>query len=660
MAYDDISACGRMSPAHTRASIVVFTHRHPGADVLDIVSGNGHFWKIVAEHKRDISAGRDHEKLILQVLSSLAPGGEIEWVEAQDGVRCLHVILTTGDACEEPACERAVKKTKVLDGGDMLRRRPLPFLLVEVQSWEPQSVSSTTTYAAEIVADFAYAGVCSTIPMWVRFPQVGLEYVTDAFWMRLGYDRERHQALPPHRSCACSDHILGEALDAAGSSFRDLETTRDARPYDQHVTYKALCGAHVCLRCNAEPVLWTKAGKVLAVVGTHTEVFAEKDHAAEVSFIGKVSHEIRTPLSAISSSLELLDDFMATAPKDVADLWTMLHNATKQVRTVVDDVLDFTAVSSGRLQLNKEAFVLGDMLSEVAHMHRGAAQQKEISLELTLPSDFPHVVADRVRLAQVVTNLLSNAIKFTPQNGHVRVVLRMLVQSTTAQTIHFAIDVADTGRGIPKASWETIFDDFQQVRVADSGVGTGLGLGISSLLVGLHGGRLFVHDSTIEKGTTMRIELETPYPESPVPTATSTGLASASVTAAALCSTIGRCLLVDDMQTNRTVLAALIKKINKNIEICFAENGQQAVSLCQEHDYDVILMDVHMPVMDGIEAAKIITRTTRNKIVIGVTANTDTSLEKVCREAGMIETLLKPTTAKTLAASLARVLAPSS
>mmetsp|Transcript_9205 Transcript_9205/g.29893 ORF Transcript_9205/g.29893 Transcript_9205/m.29893 type:complete len:305 (-) Transcript_9205:365-1279(-) len=272
---------------------------------------------------------------------------------------------------------------------------------------------------------------------------------------------------------------------------------------------------------------------------------------------------------------------------------------------------------------------------------------------------------------QVMSNLLSNAIKFTPEDGTVEVTV---VRTTldTSSGVHFTLDVSDSGCGIPRSAWERVFEDFRQVRVADSMVGTGLGLSICSLLVGLHGGRIFVFDSDPSRGTTIRVQLDTPVTGVSDDGAERRGDTSAAA-AAALGGgglggggdghqndgkgglALGRVLVVDDVKTNRTVLAALLKKVDADAQVHFAENGQAAVSLCLASEFDLIFMDVHMPVMDGIEATKLITSKKQASSVVGLTANTDASLKEACLAAGMREVVLKPTTSRMIAATVARL-----
>jgi CheY-like chemotaxis protein len=173
------------------------------------------------------------------------------------------------------------------------------------------------------------------------------------------------------------------------------------------------------------------------------------------------------------------------------------------------------------------------------------------------------------------------------------------------------------------------------------------------MLVGLHGGKIFVKDSQPEKGTTFRIQMETPVDLLSVPRANLAAKTEMDTRVIPL----GTVLLVDDTKTNIIVLKALVKRIDPKAKILVAENGQIGVAMALENDIHFILMDVHMPVLDGIEATKYILASKPDVAVIGLTANTDAEVEVLCRQIGMKEVLLKPTTRPILARTLAWAMA---
>mmetsp|Transcript_28798 Transcript_28798/g.92727 ORF Transcript_28798/g.92727 Transcript_28798/m.92727 type:complete len:438 (-) Transcript_28798:255-1568(-) len=416
--------------------------------------------------------------------------------------------------------------------------------------------------------------------------------------------------------------IEAKSPQRAVANLGQCEASKGAVPYDLRVTYASVCDASavVHLRCQGAPTLRSaRRERILAFVGSHADIsFENSDRLSKISFVGKISHEIRTPLNAVCGSTEMLSAHMAEAPGHLREAWDMLNSATRQVQTAVDDVLDFSSLSAGKPRLRKSSFFsVGKLLDDVARMHASVAKAKGISFTVgdVPPSSPLKVVAE--------DDSLSGKI--------------------------------DTGVGIPRNDWEAIFEDFQQARASDAIVGTGLGLAICSMLVGLRGGRIFVLECSEARGTTIRIQLEAPAGQedtTPSPPAARPSVA------------VGRALVVDDMKANRVVLSNLIKRIDPQATVVTAETGQHAVALVEEargetdkpKPFDVVFMDVHVPVLDGIGASKLITEDFPTTKIIGFTANTDDTLRTSCLDAGMCDLLLKPTTSKALARCITDVM----
>mmetsp|Transcript_42634 Transcript_42634/g.109161 ORF Transcript_42634/g.109161 Transcript_42634/m.109161 type:complete len:699 (-) Transcript_42634:261-2357(-) len=566
-------------------------------------------------------------------------GEDLNWVKTNDGKKCLHVEI-------------------VHEGGDEAVR-PLPVLLMQVAS-----LTGGGTYCAWVVGEAAYLN--QSLPrdgVWLWFPFANTELINDEFWEQLGYSREVTPVYPPHKPASWTNKIDPTSLQQALNNFQVMECTQGAVPYDLRVLYsKTGEDTNVCLRCQATPVVWSCDGKVVALMGCHTDVSADnKDHLTKISFIGKISHEIRTPLNALCGAYEVLSEHMADAPPKTREAWDMLSSATAQVRMVVDDVLDYSALSAGKMALHKTAVPLEDLLAESLRMHSSAAEKKGVTLSMSASSAPPNVLVDQARMQQVLCNLLSNAIKFTSEGGTVNMVASTLPNRLSSSMVYFNIDVVDTGRGIPRAHWDSVFEDFNQARLGDSCVGTGLGLAICSMLVGLHGGKIFVKESQMGVGTTVRIQLETPVEIAALPVPRVRALRPTSSQGTTRCETmsLGSVLVVDDTRTNIIVIKALLKKIDPTATILVAENGKMAVSLALENEVNFVLMDIHMPVLDGIEATKFILARKPYLPVIGLTANTDAELEVLCRQIGMRDVMLKPTTRPILKRTLAWIMAAS-
>lgn len=577
-------------------------------------------------------------KLLEAAESSLDPSAtmDLPWVLTNEGRKCLHVEISV-DCPDDQHCGV----------------RNLPVLLSLVSS-----LSTDRAYCSWVVGQAVYL---NQLPVrdgvWLWFPLSDMELINDEFWEQLGYCQETTPVYPQHRPSSWTSLIDPVCLQKALNNFQVMECSSGAVPYDLRVLYRKVNeDASVCLRCQGRPLVWSSSGKIIALIGCHTDVSADnRDHLTKVSFIGKISHEIRTPLNAMCGAYEVLSEYMDSAPLNTREAWAMLSSATRQVREVVDDVLDFSALSAGRMQLRSGFVLLEEMLEEVVRLHSSNAAAKSISLSVApIPEQLPsHVFLDRARMQQVISNVFSNALKFTPEGGSVRVVVSVLPNRISSSTAYYAIDIVDTGRGIPRALWTSIFEDFQQARTGDSCVGTGLGLAICSMLVGLHGGRIFVKDSIVGKGTTFRIQMQTPFqPELSLP---KLSVSRPSMDNGAI--RLGRILLVDDTATNIMVLKKQIQIIDPDAEILVADNGRDAITIAIENDINFIMMDIHMPILDGIEATKYILASKPNMAVIGQTANTDAEVDVLCRQVGMKAVLLKPTPRAKLAATLAMIMA---
>eukprot|EP00951_Prasinocladus_malaysianus_P012660 scaffold94594_cov37-Prasinocladus_malaysianus.AAC.1 len=550
----------------------------------------------------------------------------LKWIQSRDGSFYVHAWL-------------ALEQEGVTVPSPTQGVRPVPVLLKRLDS-----SSGDDEFTATIVNHHTYRDLCPTAQgVWLWFPLHGSEFMNDAFWEQLGYDSQYHDHYPPHLPSSWENMIDPECFKNAIKNLELMIQTDGKVPYDSRVTYQRLDGSYVYLRCQGVPLLWTHDGQLLALLGSHTDISADnRDRLSKISFIGKISHEIRTPLNAITGCLDIVSDslYHDDASREAVGI---LKNATQQVVETVNDLILFSTLSAGRLALNKVATHYESFIADVVQMYRLSAADKNINLSAApLPADMPEeVLVDRMRLKQVLANLLSNAIKFTPAGGSVSVVTTCTAKR--ASVLYYSIDVVDTGCGIPRVLWESIFEDFKQARTSDQNEGTGLGLAICSMLVSIHGGRIFVESSSRELGTTMRVQLETPQIAS-----TSTARSPVEISGEEKLS-LGKVLIVDDIRTNVFVLKAMIKKnIDKKAEISVAENGKIAVSMALEQRFDFILMDIHMPVMDGIEASRLITEKDPTACIIGFTADTDERTKELCRSSGMVDILVKPSPPKAL------------
>ncbi len=365
-----------------------------------------------------------------------------------------------------------------------------------------------------------------------------------------------------------------------------------------------------------------------AVVATH----------AKSEFLANMSHELRTPMNGLLGMLDLVLD--GTIVGEDRENVEIAQRCAYSLLGLLNDILDISKIEAGRMQLERVPCHVREVTEECLRPHLAKAQQKGIALQYVCTSGAGLVVTgDPLRLRQVVNNLVSNAIKFTDE-GIVRV-----TQSSTkpvdGKTI-VAIEVSDTGAGIPADKLALIFDKFTQ---ADSSIsrkygGTGLGLAITRKLVELQGGTICV-ESELGKGSKFTVEI--PFDVVAREASVAAPVARAIATAASAAGN-ARLLLVEDNAINQRVVLAMLRKKGYTLDV--ANNGQEALEQLEAatEPYDLILMDVQMPVLDGLETTRAIradARWTRLPI-IAMTAHAMTGDKERCLNAGMDVYLTKP------------------
>lgn len=377
------------------------------------------------------------------------------------------------------------------------------------------------------------------------------------------------------------------------------------------------------------------------------ELIAAKEEALQLSrtkemFISVMSHEIRTPLNAvIGMSHLLLEGPKLESQKENLEV---LKFSSDNLLTLINDVLDFTKIETGNVELEQLEVHLEDMIQNIIASLQYKTKEKNIYLESQIDPAVPRVViGDSTRLSQIMLNIVGNAVKFTDKGG-VKIGLEVIDQTPKKVRIRFS--VADTGIGIASDKLNTIFESFKQ---ADSSTtrkygGTGLGLAISKRLIELHDSRINV-DSEPGKGSTFWFTITFNKADSKKGNHINveTGL-NISV------------LVVDDNQINRLLINKILTKWGATID--FAEDGLQAISKIESQKYDVVLMDIHMPEMGGLEATRIIRNKPepyfKNLIIIALTASMLTSQMGDIGNAGMNDYILKPFEPKVLFEKLSR------
>ena len=380
---------------------------------------------------------------------------------------------------------------------------------------------------------------------------------------------------------------------------------------------------------------------------------AQAATVAKSQFLANMSHEIRTPMNGVIGLTELA---LETSLDDIQrDYLNAVKNSALSLMDLLNEILDFSKVEAGKLEIESLAFSLDSLLTQTCADFRARAHKKGLGFECQLPDSLPRtVLGDPNRLRQVIRNLIDNAIKFTAEGS---VHLSVELQAIDDKRDELCIRVRDTGIGIPEDKQQSVFEAFNQADTSTTRQygGAGLGLAISARLVALMGGRIWL-DSSKGEGSTFAFTVSLGRVDAhPVPVARGyikTQIASES--SDALRSL--KVLLVEDNKVNQMLALTLLKRWGHQVDL--AENGQQAVDQTLRCDYDVILMDLQMPVMGGLDAAKRIRASEssgpHHVPIIAVTANVQDADRQACRQAGMDDFLPKPLRAEQLQAILVK------
>jgi len=359
----------------------------------------------------------------------------------------------------------------------------------------------------------------------------------------------------------------------------------------------------------------------------------ERAMQAKGEFLAHMSHEIRTPMNGLLGTVSLLQDLGVTAKqKECIDT---IQNCGESLLRIVNDILDLSKIESGKLLVESIPFRLATLLEETEAVIAPAATAKGLDLRREFEAGLPAALrGDPQRLRQVLLNLLSNAVKFTE---HGSVTLKVSVRERSQNDVTLQFTVADTGIGIPAAAQEAIFEPFRQ---ADSSTtrrygGTGLGLAISRGLVIAMNGELDI-ESEPGLGSAFRFTVSFPIAASgdiPMPIRRDSLLRS---------SRRLRILIAEDNVVNQKVAKRLLERMGHQVDL--AGDGEQAVTAVGESEYDVVLMDCQMPIMDGYTAARAIRSLSGGRMlpIIAMTANAMVEDRQRCLDAGMDDYLSKP------------------
>lgn len=461
-----------------------------------------------------------------------------------------------------------------------------------------------------------------------RFRLAGL----DSAWVDTGSHGERDLTGLPHGDYTLD--VMAEGADGVWAQLqRPLHIHVQAPPWTRWwawCTYVVMIVLLAWLSLKA----WRRrlAERQQVLLAEQRSRLAEQASAAKTQFLATLSHEIRTPMTGVMGMAELL--LSTPLSRTQHDYAEAMQRSGSMLLKLVNDALDLARIEAGKLDLEYAPFDPRALIDDIAQLQLGQAQAKGLRFEVDVPRDLPpRLIGDAMRIKQVLLNLANNALKFT-ERGHVTLRVRR-----TDEGLRFS--VIDTGPGIPEASQARLFQRFEQVTSPQRRAGSGLGLAICRELVTMMGGSIEL-ESKLAFGSTFHVRLPLPLAQEPGATA---GPRSDGVDA----SSPLRILLVEDDAIVAAVVRGLLERAGHDVS--YVGNGLAALAELAQATFDVILLDLDLPGIDGFQIARLIRQREepgRRIPIVAITARSGGDEEMRARDAGMDGFLRKPLTGEQL------------
>jgi PAS domain S-box-containing protein len=496
-----------------------------------------------------------------------------------------------------------------------------------------------------------------TIPTFIYFKDIRLSYilVNRAFEELVGLPsseiigKKLHDIFPGYNSESYTTHEL-EVLKT-GVAVYDIEETftKNGNQYWEKTNIAPIRNSENTI-IGLIGISWDITDwKLHEVELTKAKELAEAGTQAKNEFIASVSHELRTPMNGILGLSEILKN--TTLSTQQFDLLKGITTSAENLLILLNDVLDFSAIEAGKMEVDVKPFNLQKVLDDISLITKLKANEKSLDFQVETEPDLPvHLYGDAQRLRQIILNLTNNAVKFTEKG---KISLSVKVEESAGKTALLRFDVADTGMGIPKSAIGSLFQVFSRVKSEKSTLiaGTGLGLSICKKLTDLMGGRIGVK-STIGKGSLFYFILpflineDVDLAEKTIPNVTDLSFHKKKV------------LVAEDNLINQRIIEFQLKKMG--LEVDLVTNGQEAIGSYCKKEYDLIILDIQMPVMDGYQAAQKIRELEKSSAlhtpIIALTANAMKGDRELYLSAGMDDYISKPFTFEVLSQTIEQVI----